>query len=485
MRKLILLIFLVGAIHALALDNHFIYIQSENGKPFYLSLNSKVYSSSSTGWLILPLAEGEYQCNIGFPRNEWPDYRFKFRIDKRDMGFVLKNLGDQGWGLQNIQSMELTRGALVESASALRGNSGAMSSDPFSTMLAAVVDDPTIRQHPYVPIEEKNTTTPSDPVAATDSAKLTGNSTQPAPAVTAASAPAGNAPAVTTTTKPAKKGGKISILATKKVTTKKSTAPASDSTTVKDSLSSKSAELAVTKPAPADSSLALKGKPGSAAPVSGNPTSAKAAPLLAPGIHRTFQSNGIEGIDLTYLDRSPEGRVDTIRIFISKKVEEPPKQQPATQHSASAQKDPKFLDMSVYPKTLAKDSVGTAKPAAATAQPLPRKADSVVSALPQAVATNPNCKAVANDDDLFKLKKKIISKKDEDEMVSIVLKEFKLRCYSADKVRRLSYNFSSQKGKYQLLDAAYPYVYDPSNFKGLSDILTDSYYINRFNALIQ
>jgi len=125
------------------------------------------------------------------------------------------------------------------------------------------------------------------------------------------------------------------------------------------------------------------------------------------------------------------------------------------------------------------------KPAAATAQPLPRKADSVVSALPQAVATNPNCKAVANDDDLFKLKKKIISKKDEDEMVSIVLKEFKLRCYSADKVRRLSYNFSSQKGKYQLLDAAYPYVYDPSNFKGLSDILTDSYYINRFNALIQ
>jgi hypothetical protein len=53
---------------------------------------------------------------------------------------------------------------------------------------------------------------PSNPVAGTDSVKVNSNSTQPAPAVTAASAPAGNAAAATTTTTLAKKGGKFQFL---------------------------------------------------------------------------------------------------------------------------------------------------------------------------------------------------------------------------------------------------------------------------------
>jgi len=482
MRKLILLIFLAGAIHTLALDNHFIYIQSENGKPFYLSLNSKVISSSSTGWLILPLAEGDYQVNIGFPRKEFPDYRFKFKVDKRDMGFVLKSLGDRGWGLQNIQNSELTRGDLVESASSLRNSSGSLSNDPFSTMLAAVVDDPSIREHPFLPVEEK----PTNTIAKTDSAKTSPVSVAPVVGTTSAPVATNNPPAVATGKPAAKKGAKLPLLGSKKATTKKGTVPATDSLTVKDTLNAKPVDNVAKPTTQKTDSVAVAAMNTKAAePSVKHSTAAKPVAVITPGVIRSSQSSNSEGIDLVYIDRAEDGTADTVRIFISKKIGEavkPTVTAQSEQSKNSAQNDPRFLYMSVYPKSSTVDTINVSKPAMTKGA---EKVDTTASTLPEAATINPNCKGLANDDDLFKLRKRMITKTDEDEMVMTALKEFKLHCYSADMIRSLSYIFLTQKGKYQLLDAAWPYVYDPSNFKKLGDILTDSYYINRFNALIQ
>lgn len=92
-----------------AQEKHFIFIQSDNNLPFYVSLNGKLYSSSAIGYVIIPkLAEGEYNFLIGFAQNAFPEQAFQFAINKKDLGFNLKNFGDKGWGLFNIESLDVT-----------------------------------------------------------------------------------------------------------------------------------------------------------------------------------------------------------------------------------------------------------------------------------------------------------------------------------------------------------------------------------------
>ncbi|MEO7766014.1 MAG: hypothetical protein ABIS01_01265, partial [Ferruginibacter sp.] len=58
--KFSFLIFFVFSLSGLkAQQNHFIYVQTENRQPFYVKVNSKLYSSSATGYLVVAkLKEG-------------------------------------------------------------------------------------------------------------------------------------------------------------------------------------------------------------------------------------------------------------------------------------------------------------------------------------------------------------------------------------------------------------------------------------------
>ena len=88
---------------------HFVFIQSESRQPFNITLNKKVYSSTATGYLIIPkLAEGQYAFTVGFGGNSIPDQQFHCVIEKKDLGFNLKNFGEKGWGLFNLQTFNVT-----------------------------------------------------------------------------------------------------------------------------------------------------------------------------------------------------------------------------------------------------------------------------------------------------------------------------------------------------------------------------------------
>jgi hypothetical protein len=94
--------------YSLAQQNHFIYLQTENKQPFYARLDKKVFSSSASGYLIIPkLQSGVYTLILGFPKSEWPEQVISCAIDKKDIGFILKNFGDRGWGLFNWQTMDV------------------------------------------------------------------------------------------------------------------------------------------------------------------------------------------------------------------------------------------------------------------------------------------------------------------------------------------------------------------------------------------
>ncbi len=103
-RFVVLTFILACAGCAVAQQTHFIYLQTEDGQPFYAKINNKVVSSSPAGYLILPkLTDGDYKLNVGFPKKEFPEENFQILIDKKNQGFLLKNFGEKGWGLFNMQ----------------------------------------------------------------------------------------------------------------------------------------------------------------------------------------------------------------------------------------------------------------------------------------------------------------------------------------------------------------------------------------------
>lgn len=106
----LILCFYILAVYAQ--NNHFIYVQTENKQPFYIKHDKKLLSSSATGYMIIPkLQEGNYTLTIGFPKSEWPEQNIICKINNNDAGYALKNFGERGWGLFNLQTFDIVMAA--------------------------------------------------------------------------------------------------------------------------------------------------------------------------------------------------------------------------------------------------------------------------------------------------------------------------------------------------------------------------------------
>ena len=127
-----------------AQQNHYIYIQTENKQPFYVKLDKKVYTSTISGYLIIPkLIDGKYSSAIGFPKDEWPVQNISFDILMKDQGFILKNFGPKGWGFFNLQNLNIIMAS--ENSQSFTSNKNTITSDEFSSLLSNVVKDPSIK----------------------------------------------------------------------------------------------------------------------------------------------------------------------------------------------------------------------------------------------------------------------------------------------------------------------------------------------------
>ena len=144
-RFLLVLIILSASIATYAQQNHFIYLQTDNKQAFYVKMNDKLYSSSSSGHVVIPkLQNGNYNFTVGFPKNEWTQQTMAIKIDNNDLGFMLKNFGDKGWGLFNIQTLNVT---MASSAAVNTNNTESQNkTDGFSNVLADVVNTPSLKK---------------------------------------------------------------------------------------------------------------------------------------------------------------------------------------------------------------------------------------------------------------------------------------------------------------------------------------------------
>lgn len=123
-----------------AQQDRFIYLQTENRQPFFVKMNGKIYNSYPLGYLIIPkMDDGLYTLSVGFPDSAG-EREFNCSINKKDVGFIIKNGGEQ-WQLLNLQTNNVIGAGNVITKPIIAYEK---ETDPFSTMLASAVHDSTI-----------------------------------------------------------------------------------------------------------------------------------------------------------------------------------------------------------------------------------------------------------------------------------------------------------------------------------------------------
>ena len=148
------LILLVSCLESFSQKTYFIYIQSETDHPFFVQINEKTYSSTASGYLILSkLKDSSYSFKVGFPQNKWPDQRFSMDIKSRDRGFLLKNFGEKGWGLFDLQTMGVQMS--VENAVDKAGKTEMREVSAFTNILSKAANDPSLKDKPVFAVNKK------------------------------------------------------------------------------------------------------------------------------------------------------------------------------------------------------------------------------------------------------------------------------------------------------------------------------------------
>lgn len=111
-RSLFTLFFLGMAFQMSAQDQqYFVYIQSERSQPFYVRYDGKLLPSSDRGYLILSkMPAGTASLRIGFAKSDVPERQYLVRITgPGDQGYLLKQDGDRGYALFNLQTFAVIR----------------------------------------------------------------------------------------------------------------------------------------------------------------------------------------------------------------------------------------------------------------------------------------------------------------------------------------------------------------------------------------
>ena len=139
---------------------YFIYLQTEGEQAFYVKMDAKVHSSSASGYLILSkLRDSTYSFTVGFPQNKWPEQNFSVAINKKDHGYLLKNFGEKGWGLFDLQTLAVqmaTSGSAKVETKKMEENKDV---SRFADLLSRASDDPSLKEKPaQTSVQSKNET---------------------------------------------------------------------------------------------------------------------------------------------------------------------------------------------------------------------------------------------------------------------------------------------------------------------------------------
>lgn len=480
-----LFLILAFAFTVRAQQNHFIYLQTDNGKPFYVKLNQKILSSSSEGYIILPeIASGVYELKVGFPKKEYPEESFSISVGDQNQGYLIKHFEDKGLQLFNIETLALISGD--RDTSSMMVASGTKDSNPFTKMLANVVKDSTILQNHEVIVEnpgksldtskasnevvanpvltssdtttmvENNSPSPSNPV------DIPANNTVSTTAEDSSSVAVSDSPVSKLLSRQDKEGLQMVY----------SDINGNKSDTVRVFMPSEKDQLPVDSEATNKDNFDFSAS-NNAANTSVDTSQLTITPTVIKSDHKKKGFVLRKGTISTVGDSAHIGKTAPEQVFyIGPKDKE--KTEEASEEKPSNEKKGLFSGLT---KNTNKETTETEKPAVNKIEVLPNEAKPTIA--------NSNCKAFADNEDFLRLRKKMASENSREGMIKVANKFFRSKCFSTSQIKDLSYLFLTNEGKYMFFDAAYAHTSDSDQYFTLESQLKDPYYQNRFEAMIK
>lgn len=408
----------------------FVYIQNEEGTPFYVKENnSTVLSSSHAGYIIIPqLTKGDYTFTIGLPGNQAAEASFKIQLNGNgDKGLLLRE-GNGQLALYSLKDFKELPPIAVASAPGNRIVSMPVASSNSSA------DNEAPRQQPdsLVADSQPEAGSVQKDTGANDAFskmlnKIMGTTHKPAVTASVAQNPPveGQRPPLDTLVK-----------------------------TV-------NTNIAMASPAMNDSGTAQKTIKGNGKDSSGiardmnNLTTRNMASASLPD---TFSShnNALQFInflaDSLQEHSSPQVPVVTGNTKDHADVSRTPVPTRANNVQAEA----------VTPPPAAEDSAS------------------------QIAMGNSDCRQLASEDFFQKMRRKMASRSDDESMFRIAQKYFSGgTCFSTQQIQSLTFLFMTDEYKYKFLELAYPHAYDSNHFPSLIKTLGSDYYRGRFKAMVR
>ena len=545
MKKFIVLtVFAFLTLITKAQKNYFIYLQTDNKQAFSIKMNGKDLSSSVSGYIVIPkLLSGEHSFVVSFPKSEWPKQSFNVLLSGNDEGYVLKNFNDKGWGLYNLQSMDIV-----------------MNGDPFRKRKIADENEEVIAKVTPKIEEEKPVEKIVEPVVEKTVEKAIEKVEEPATAKVATNN-ANRVPVENPVEKVVEKVVEkpVVVKPVEKIIEKVEEKPVVEKPIVEKQIEKvepiieeKPVVIVAEKmPEQTEEKLLKKGKEKitkvtSFDDVDGVTMSYRIKSESGTEIVPVFIEKGIaiDNVESTPrrqekfinmdLPNPNEKKVEAIVEKAIEKVEEKPVaekqvdkeiekvEEPATAKVATNKADRVPVQQNVekpidkiIEKVEEKPVVKVIekveekpiekvveKPVVILEKPTEKKIENVVESTNQKnplnitvaeksskdskglASYNSDCKEQATEEDFFKTRKKMVAEDGDDAMVDVALKQFKIKCYTVEQIKNLALVFLTDIGRYKLLDAAYPFTSNANRYSELEPLFKEAYYIKRFKAML-
>ncbi|MBS0032294.1 DUF4476 domain-containing protein [Chitinophaga sp. 22321] len=485
-------------------QHHYVYIQSEKGQPFYVKHNGKVLSSTERGYIIIPqLESGTTPITVGLAKDEGHESQFYLKIAKNDQGFLLKQSGEAGYSLYNLQTFR-----------EIKSEAGAPATPVAET--AAVADSlvpelDTAKKEMMTNLQKDLETTFADKAIVTGPAK---------------------------TTTPAKSSNPFSSALDKVVVTGddrnepveevKPAAPPADvpvatgeTGEVKKSKGKKRKgerePLTEEEQAILTDVLAEEGK--AAASEAATEEVAKATPAASEEPvkkHKKHKAKEGDPDFIEFQDDKSQAPVAAVKATAAPVVVEVPVTTPEepTAPVKKKKKRGKLFDDTENPPNIITDSSGygvaVARPVTEE-EPVKSKkkkkrseeetavdaAGAPVGAevVPDVPATekkkasdarllNSDCTNIMDEATFRKLLRKFVAARTDNSMIDVFRKQTRNYCLETAQIKTLVQLLTADDTRYRLLDAGYSKTYDTEKYGSLESLLIDDYYRGRFKAML-
>jgi hypothetical protein len=380
-RSICCVLFLSFCTAAFSQKVYFIYLQSEAEQPFFARAGEKTYSSSAAGYLILPqLKDSTYNIKVGFPQNKWPEQQFVINVRSKDHGYLLKNFGDKGWGLFDLQTL----GVQMAAENKDKAKKEFREVSAFTEILSKAANDPSLREKPVFAV-----------------AKTEVKPENISPAVVKEETKEPQKPVLNETKSIAKAEEKIAVvqpvvLKEEKINSTVKEQPAGESktpATQKNDSSVAKAEVQTKTTTPV-ATINPETTPRK------DEVKAVTAAYKKSIVTKKSESSTTEGFGLTFIDQLVDGQKDTIKIII------PFSETELAKANGQNADEKKFLDIDEQAKETRVSS-----------------------------GAKVNCSLIISENDFLKLRKKMAGQKTEEAMTEEAKKIFKTKCFTTEQIK--------------------------------------------------